>query len=258
MFPIVTLTITWILVVARFIIAIQLTRVGRRQKLPNLLWLAGFFYITGIGDIFITLSPVTQLLWPFFLAVGSAEVAMVMFIHKTFYQDRKSPYLIFMVIALSILIVDMVLLRVKPEQTYLPHYNPFNWLWLIWVGNQAYKRIAGDKAVEDWVKARYKLVIAYSLAALAAPLYSIISLIPYVSQSFGAWFYTGPTAPVIQLIAQIGILIFVTIGIALEYLAWVMPERYRRYLNRNYQSPMLDKAELESEEEIMRKLKAQA
>lgn len=255
MFPIVTMTITWILVAARFIIAVQLTRVGRRQKLPNLLWLAAFFYTTGMGDIFITLSPMTGLLWPFFLAVGLGEVMLVMFIHKTFYQDRKSPYLIFMVIALSILVVDLVSLRVNPEQTYLPHYNPFNWLWLIWVGYQAYKKIAANPAVEDWVKARYRLIIAYSLAALAAPLYSIISIIPYVSQSFGAWFYTEPTGPTIQLIAQVGILVFVTIGIVLEYLAWVMPENYRKWLNRNYQSPVHDKAEL-SAEEVMRKLKA--
>src|SRR5512145_62876 len=224
MFPIVTMTITWILVIARFIIAVQLTQVGRRQKLPNLLWLAAFFYITGTGDIFITLSPVTKLLWPFFLAVGLGEVMLVMFIHKTFYQDRKSPYLIFMVIALGILVMDLVSLRVNPATTYLPHYNPFNWLWLIWVGYQAYKKIVTNPAVEDWVKARYRLIIAYSLAALAAPLYSIISIIPYVSQSFGAWFYTEPTGPTIQLIAQVGILVFVTIGIALEYLAWVMPE----------------------------------
>ena len=255
MHPNVTMTITWILVIARFIIAVQLTQVGRRQKLPNLLWLAAFFYITGIGDIFITLSPTTNLLWPFFLAVGLGEVMLVMFIHKTFYQDRKSPYLIFMVIALGILVVDMVLLRVNPEQTYLPHYNPFNWLWLIWVGYQVYKKVANNPAVEDWVKARYRLIIAYSLAALVAPLYSITSLIPYISQDFGAWFYTGTTGPIIQLVAQVGILAFVTIGIVLEYLAWVMPERYRKWLNRNYQPPMQDKAEL-SEEEVMRKLKA--
>ncbi|MBN2117292.1 MAG: hypothetical protein JW730_12010 [Anaerolineales bacterium] len=249
MFPIVTMTITWILVVARFIIAVQLTRVGRRQQLPNLLWLAGFFYITGIGDIFITLSPVTNLMWPFFLAVGLAEVMLVMFIHKTFYQDRKSPYLIFMVIALAILAADMF------YPSFLPYYSPFNWLWLIWVGYQAYKKIASDPAVEDWVKVRYKLIVAYSLAALAAPLYTILTLIALFIPAMAGWLYI----PASILVAQVGILVFVTIGIVLEYLAWVMPEGYRRFLNRNYQPPARDKAELElSEEEIMRKLKTQS
>lgn len=253
MFPIVTMTITWILVLARLIIAIQLTRVGRRQKLPNLFWLAAFFYITGFGDVFITLSPVTNLMWPFFLAVGLGEVALVMFIHKTFYQDRKSPYLFFMVIALAILAYDMYSLFAFPESTFLPHYNPFNWLWLIVVGSQAYKRIATDRAVEDWVKARYKLIIAYSLAALVAPLYSILVVIAMFSPAFAASFFV----PTIQLVAQVGILIFVTIGIVLEYLAWVMPERYRKWLNRNYQPPGQDQAEL-SEEEIMSKLMARS
>ncbi len=256
MFPIVTMTITWILVIARFVIAVQLTRVGRRQKLPNLLWLAAFFYITGAGDIFVTLSPVTKLTWPFFLSVGLGEVVMVMFIQKTFYQDRKSPYLIFMAIAVAILVVDMISWF---NSAYVPYYSPFNWLWLIWVAYQAYQKIATNPAVEDWVKARYKLIIAYSLAALPAPLYSIISLFALVIPPFAAWFYTGPTAPTIQVGAQVGILVFVTIGIALEYLAWVMPEGYRRYLNRNYQQPVQEKVEPgSSEEEIMRKLKAHA
>jgi uncharacterized membrane protein (DUF485 family) len=249
MFPIVTLTITWILVIARFIIAIQLTRVGRRQKLPNLLWLAGFFYITGIGDVFFTLSPVTNIIWPFSLAVGLGEVMLVMFIQRTFYQDRKSPYLVFMVIALAILIADVFF------SFFLPYYSPFNWLWLIWVGSQAYKKIAADPAVEDWVKARYKLIIAYSLAALIAPLYTILTLLAFPIPSMVAWLF----APAGMLVAQVGILVFVTIGIVLEYLAWVMPDSYRHFLNRNYQPLVQDAAEMQlPDEEIMRKLKAQS
>jgi hypothetical protein len=253
MFPIVTMTITWILVVARLIIAVQLTRVGRRQKLPNLFWLAAFFYITSFGDVVLTLSPVTNLLWPFFLAVGLSETMLVMFIHKTFYQDRRSPYLIFMVLALAILAYDMYAIIFIPQFAFLPHYNPFNWLWLIVVGNQAYKRIAADRAVEDWVKARYKLIIYYSLVALVAPLYSILMVIGMLSPAFAASFFV----PTIQLVLQVVILIFVTIGIALEYLAWVMPEKYRKWLNRGYQSPTEDGEGL-SEEEIMSQLKARA
>jgi len=40
-----------------------------------------------------------------------------------------------------------------------------------------------------------------------------------------------------------------------QFLAWVMPEGYRRWLNRNYQPPVQDEAELAlTEEEIMRQL----
>ncbi len=238
--------LTWILVAARLIIAIQLTRVGRRHQLPNLFWLAGFFFITGIGDIFFTFAPITTVIWPFFLSVGLGEVVMVMFIQKTFYQDRKSPYLIFMVIALVFLVANMTI------ALFIAFFSPFNWLWLIWVGYQAYKKIATNPMVEDWIKARYKLVIAYSIVALAAPLYTILSFMAFGIPSLAAWLFNETNGP----LAGVVILVFTTIGIALEYLAWVMPEGYRNYLNRNYQPPAQDTPELElSEEELMRKFK---
>jgi hypothetical protein len=254
-----TLIITWILVIARLVIAVQLTRVARRQKLPSLLWLAAFFYITGIGDIFITLSPITGLGWPFNLSVGLGEIVLVMFIQKTFYQDRKSPFLIFMILALVVLgfaMYNAFFLEFNGVRMWgLPYYSPFNWIWLIWVGYQAYKKIAADPLVEDWVKVRYKLVIAYSVAAFAAPIYSLLSIIALKSMPMATFLY----APTTILIAQVAILVFTTLGIILEYMAWVMPEGYRTWLNRNYHSPVQDTAELElSEEEIMRKLKARS
>ncbi len=245
MFPIVTMTVTWVLVVARLVIAVQLTRVARRQKLPNLLWLAAFFYLTGIGDIFATLAPVTNLYRPFLILVGLSEIMMVMFIQKTFYQDRKGPFLIFMGIAFIILAVDSL------YAMYLPYNSPFNWLWLLWIGYQAYKKIAADQAVDDWIKARYKLMIVYSGLALVAPLWTLLSLIGMVVPAVLAVLY----APTAVLIAQVGILAFVTVGIVLQYLAWVMPERYRQWLNRNYQPLVKEAVEASlTEEEIMRQL----
>ena len=186
MFPIVTMTITWVLVVARLIIAVQLTRVARRQNLSNLLWLAAFFYLTGLGDIFATLAPVTNLIWPFPLSAGVGEILLVMFIHKTFYRDRKSPFLIFMVLAVLVLVADIF------YAFYLPYHSPFNWLWLVWVGYQAYKRIASDPTVDDWVKARYKLVIAYSVLALMPPIWTVFSLVGMVVPAVATFMY-NPT-----------------------------------------------------------------
>lgn len=247
MFPIVTMTVTWIVVVARLIIAVQLTRVARRQKLPNLLWLAAFFYLTGIGDIFATLAPVTNIYQPFTILTGVGEIVMVMFIQKTFYQDRKSPFPIFMGLALIVLAADIL------YAVYLPYHSPFNWLWLLWAGYQAYRRIVADQAVDDWIKARYKLVIAYSGLSLVAPLWTILFLIAMVVPTVAAFLY----APTNVLIAQVGILAFVTAGIVLQYLAWVMPERYREWLNRNYQPPVQEAVEANlTEEEIMRQLTA--
>ncbi len=249
MFPVLTMTITWILVLARLIIAIQLTRVGRRQKLPNLLWLAAFFYITAVGDILLTFSPFNNvLLKPFFVAAGLGEVMMVMFVQKTFYQDRKSPFLIFMLLALGVLAADALYAQ------FIPYHSPFNWLWLIWAGYQAYKRIAADRTVEDWVKMRYKLVIAYAAVSLVGPIWTMMSLIgTYIVPSFLIWLL----APTPILVAQVGTLVFATIGIVMQYLAWIMPEKYRAWLNRNYQPPVREEAESNlTEEEIMRQLQA--
>jgi len=241
-----TLIITWILVIARFIIAIQLTRVGRRENLPNLLWLAAFFYITGTGDIFFTLSTFTNFLWPFFLSVGLGEIMLVMFIHKTFYQDRKSPYLIFMFVAVVFLLANIF-------STFFAFWSPFNWIWLIVVANQAYKHVAINPMVEDWIKARYKLVIAYSLVTLFPPLYTILWIVAMAIQPLADLIFS-PVGGIIALVVNVG---FSTVGVVLAYLAWVMPEKYRLYLNRNYQPPVQDKAGMElSEEEIISKLKS--
>jgi hypothetical protein len=246
MFPIITLAITWTLVVARFIIAIQLTRVGRRQHLSNLLWLAGFFFIIGIGDVFFTMSFATGYFWPFFLSVGLGEIVLVMFIHKTFYQDRKSPYLIFMIVALGYLVLNVT-------SAGFAYWSPFNWIWLIVVSYRSYKQVAANPAVEDWIKVRYKLVIAYSLATLFPPLYTIVWVASAFIPSLAALIFS-PTGGSLVLLVNVG---FSTLGVVLAYLAWVMPDGYRRFLNRNYQPPAQDNADVElSEEEIMRQLKA--
>jgi hypothetical protein len=166
MFPIVTMTVTWVLVVARLVIAVQLTRVARRQKLPNLLWLAAFFYLTGIGDIFATLAPVTNLYRPFLILVGLSEIMMVMFIQKTFYQDRKGPFLIFMGIAFIILAVDSL------YAMYLP-YNTLSMLWLLLIGIRLQENCR--RSAWDTVKARYKLDRLLGLALCA--LWTLLSLI---------------------------------------------------------------------------------
>ncbi len=248
MFPLVTLFTSSIIVIARLIIAVQLTRVGRRQKLPNLLWLAAFFYLTGVSDVFAALAPFTEIRWPWLWGTGLGEVILAVFIQTTFYKDRKSPFPIFILLAVGVLAADIF------DAVYLPHHSPFNWLWLIWAGSQAYKQIAGSQAIEDWIKTRYKLVIAYAAVSLAGPIWEVMALIGrFFSPEFELWL----TSPNQILVAQVGILALTTVGIVMQYLAWIMPEKYRRWLDRNYQPPARKEAESNlTEEEIMRQLQA--
>lgn len=226
-----------LLLLARVVIAVQLTRVALRQKLPNLFWLAAFFAITALGDVyFSTVAMATGIFWPFGLSIGLGDIVLVLFIQKTFYQDRKSPWLVFLGVAVIVAVMDVI----RP----FPFFSPLTWLWLIVVGYQAYRQIAADKAVEDWVKARYLLVVAYSIIALSGPFLSVSgylaaavpALTPYV---------TGPTAQMVNAVLTV-------IGIAVQYLAWVMPEFFRRFLNRKYQAPALGSALGMSEEEVLR------
>jgi Ca2+/Na+ antiporter len=232
-----------ILILARLVIAVQLTRVAYRQTLPNLLWLAGFFFLTSVGDIALMFN----LFWLFGLCVGLGEIVMVMFIHQTFYRDRKSPYLIFLVIAIVFAIADF---KISLADTKLLAFNPCNWVWLMVIGWQSYKLIRADKSVEDWIKARYKLVIAYSFFALVTPLLTVMGI---ASHFF----------PFITTILDSLALGFVVLGslitfVVLEYLAWVMPQGYRRFLNRRYQSiEQTPGFSLEmSEDEIIRSFQA--
>ncbi len=235
-----TTYILLVLVLARWVIAIQLTRVGLRQKLSNLLWLAAVFYITGTGDIFYVLSPLTGTVWPWLASIGLGEIALVMFIHLTFYRDRKSPVLIFMAIAIAFFVMDAFFAKGSV------YFSPFNWLWLIVAGYQAHKQIAADKAMEDWVKARYKLVVAYSVAAMGSPILTIVSVMGMFVPALAGWLFSPTIFPVVQLVN----LSFTILGIVVEYLAWVMPEGFRRFLNRKYQAPAAV-SEM-SEEELMR------
>jgi hypothetical protein len=165
-----------------------------------------------------------NLFWIFGLCVGAGEIVMVMFIHQTFYRDRKSPYLIFMIIAVLFAVLDF---KISLASTKLLAFNPCNWVWLIVIGYQSYKLIKTDKSVEDWIKVRYKLVIAYSFVALVTPVLTVMGV---VSHFF----------PFVTTILDSLLLGFVVLGsliafVVLEYLAWVMPSFYRRFLNRRYQ-----------------------
>jgi hypothetical protein len=239
-------TVLLILLAARLIIAVQLTRVSISQKLPNLMWLAAFFYVTCIGDFFFD---VVTVMWLFGLGVGLGEIAMVIFIHQTFYRGRKSPWLLFMGIAILVTITNVYLPLVNPY--YFPSFSPFNWIWLIVAGLQAYKQIAADANVENWIKTRYKLVIAYSALALLAPIQSIFYIIALLFPSETP-FYMTP----LSLVMNYTVFVATMVVVVLQYLAWVMPKAYMRFLNRNYQAPseaVLSGMSM-SEEEILKQL----
>ena len=111
-----------------------------------------------------------------------------------------------------------------------------NFILLAVVAFQAYRQIAGDRTVEDWVKAHYLLIIAGNVLLCASAVDTINSIITTGT--------AGAFAPITNIALILGVVLF--------YLAWMMPEAFRSFLNCNYKQAVV--VQSLSEEEILKQL----
>jgi hypothetical protein len=226
-----------IIALVRLVLVSQLTFAVVRRSRRDLPWLAVYYFASFMFDTFFTLAALARggrlvsgqtglapLLNIFQCSFGLlGDVAMVLFIHQTFYRDRKSPLRFLLGSALVIfgigigLGVGMSANRISG----IPIFNPLIWGWLAFVAYQTYQRLAADRYVEDWIKARYRLMITYGLLQLVAVLLLLTEFL-----------MLGPVALSIVTISDITISV---VAIILQYLVWVMPEPFRKWLNRNQQ-----------------------
>lgn len=228
----------------RLATGLVLLRLALQKQLPNLRWLAVGFIIT-VVDIPFTAQPYV----PFVDKTLSyfAYLCYAVFIARTFYKDRPSPLVPFWtVFTLLYLVMYVLTVLFMTEATGLgfpqhlfearpPYENaPMGvfetidsviygtlqiaiWLWHAIAGFQANRRIAGEAHVEDWIKGRYQMVIAYSI--LQSLIGVVMILRPFTSSIiiiFSALLVVGTTS--------------------LQFLVWVMPEWFRKWLNRNQQA----------------------
>ena len=94
------------------------------------------------------------------------------------------------------------------------------------VAQQTLASLAEEQAVEDWVKARYRLMGLYSAAGAIGAIGSFIR-IAFAGGS--AVTPLGTMMGALTLVAQI-------VAVILQFLVWVMPEGFRTWLNRNQQA----------------------
>lgn len=235
--------IIFVVWIARIVIAVRLLQLASRTT-RNLYWLAGVFlvnavyYISVIGP-FSASEYVAHLSYTIGLTI--AQLLVVSFIHTTFYQDRKSPFPIFLVVNLVVGVADTVLAVLSgPAVSLISVMVAINWGWHASIAHKAYKQIAGEKSVEDWIKTRYKLMIVYCVLLSLTGLILIGYLVP---------------ATMVAIQSLIGL--FALVGVVLQFLVWVMPAGFRQFLNRNYQVPVQADQDITalSEEEIMRQLR---
>ena len=224
-----------ILIILRLVIGIRLVRLARQNSLSNIYWLAILFLLHGVGLLF-TPAPGNPLsnfpfsLWIFTLVSQFApQIFVIAFNHTTFYQGRKSPlwwfvgaYVVFLLIGLYILI------NLRPGGDPTPLLALTNimatvvWSWHARSAALVLGGLSKEAAVEPWIKSRYRLIIAYSIAMAIS---AAGSLLRTFIAGADATSLLGNVMAIISLIAQI-------VAVSLQFLAWVMPENFRRWLNR--------------------------
>jgi hypothetical protein len=236
--------IVFILMFVQLFIGIKVIQLYRLNNSRNFLWLALFLLGGAVFNFFASPSFGNRIVLQ--LHIPAVQTFALLFVSETFYQDRKSPIRFFLPVLLIVYaaqIVSTVLLVSGDNQQVAQIPSILSgvvvvmvWGWHLVAAYQAYSRLAGDATVEDWIKSRYRYMIVYCIFLLIP---GIILIIP----------------PPLWL-GIIGAL-SVILTIILLYLVWVMPERFRLYLNRNYTPVITDEklvADL-SEEEIMGQLK---
>ncbi len=230
-----------IFLIFRIITGVFLFGTWRQTKNQNLLLLVIFFFMNAITLLFLVFGNVML----YDINTILTMIIGLIFIDRTFYQDRKSPFKLLLTLtlvlgALTIISYTMYDLSLTNQQAiaFLIHnifvgalFVVFG-LWSYIAATGSLKSLSSSDAVEPWVLGRYKLVKFYSICIIL-----LGSLTPFTPvQGTVNW--------------ALSIILFANIlRIAGETITWIMPNFLKKYFNRGYTS--VDIIEELSEEEIM-------
>lgn len=227
---IVKMAILIIVSLLRLTVALPLFFTARRNSLVNLYWLSAQFLALVVAIPFADAGTMGNryIFWTF---ISFSEIALIMFIHTTFRQGKYSPMPIFM--ALAVIGLFGGLYGTITDNFELSAWMVYTnvviiWGWHIRESLSSYLNIANDKSAEDWVKSRYLLMITYSI-------------VDFIGAVLGTLLTTGLWDSNVGSIIVVGINFT---SATLQILTWVMPEWFRRFLNRNQQARV--QANLES------------
>jgi len=222
----------------RLVTGVVLLRLAAQKNLPNLRWLA-FGFLATVIDIPFTVQPYVPYVDKAISYI--AYLCFALFIARTFYQNKRSPLVPFWAVFTLLYVVMYVMtyrfmnevtgvgfpqhiFLARPESQTMGAAETVDaviygilqiaiWLWHALAGFQALQPVANDTNVENWVKSRYKLIIAYSV--LQSLIGVSLMLRPFVASGV--------------LLLSILLVIVTT---TMQYLVWVMPEPFRLWLNR--------------------------
>jgi len=218
-----------------------LFKTWRETKKSNLLLLVLFFSMNALNLLFLVFESI--MLYDIFTML-TMTVGLI-FIDRTFYQDRKSPFK--MLVALTLILgvltnISYILFErsiISQREVAFFIHNVFVGALFVIFGVWSFIAAAGSlkvfnssDAVEPWVKGRYRLVKFYSTCIILV----------------GAFTPFTPVEGTINW-ALLVILFANILRIAGETIAWIMPNFLKKYFNRGYTS--VDIIGELSEEEIM-------
>ncbi|MFX1238248.1 MAG: hypothetical protein ACFFAS_11140 [Promethearchaeota archaeon] len=217
------------------IIAYYIIKTARKTKLNQLYLLATHVFLEGFLQIIMAIQgPYGEVGWFYFIEI----LVLVVFMKWGFYKEQRSisAYVVIVISIVNYIIyIPLIVLQISLaiRRFIIDIIMITLGSWFLYVSLSAYLKIRSVKGIEPWIKARYVLVMIYGfLWALSG----VFLMIP------------GPTTELSPLIL-LTMLLYIIIPVT-EYLAWVMPERFKNWLNRNYTYEE-ETGEL-SEEEIMK------
>ena len=222
--------------VLRLIVAVPLFMTARRTRLNNLYWLSANFLCLVIAVPFAA-AGTANVPWIFWTFISLTEITLIMFVHTTFYQGRRSPMPVFMAIAVIGMIGGIYGNIVNDFVFSAWSVYPIAalvWAWNFVEAYGAYSRVSVDTSTEDWVKSRYTLMVSYSVL-------DFVSAVLGTATTTNLW--NSSLSAVIVLAINL-------ISVFVQILTWVMPERFRRWLNRN-QAAHMEKQMVEQVSAIM-------
>ena len=212
-----------IFLVFRVITGVFLFGTWRKTKKNNLLILVIFFLMNAVNLLFLVFENV--MLYDIF-TILTMTVGLI-FIDRTFYKDRKSPFKLLVALTLvlgALTNISFILFErsiiAQREVAFLIHnifvgalFVIFG-LWSFIAASGSLKSFSSSDAVEPWVKGRYRLVKFYSICII---LVGSLTLFTPVEGTVN-W------ALLVILIANI-------LRIAGETITWIMPNSLKKYLN---------------------------
>ncbi len=238
-----------IFVVLYSVMAISLYLSSRNENKQNLFILFLYYIITCVSlVVLMTNTQITKTMYTIISLITT--VVLLTFIDRTFYQGRKSPFKIILISAIILRITELIITLVYAGIVTVDNeiYGSLEMIRVISIGSgiilsavwmfisamNSLKSLSSSKAVEPWVIGRYKLIEFYTICDIVMGI-----LILFSSPASGSQI----------TLATLLILVVNMFKISTELLAWVMPKRFKKYLNRGYISTAI--IEELSEEEIM-------